>query len=84
MSFFICFRVVRDSRLLISKFQFFVFSVLVVTAMGVGNEIVEFVLQNYMPLVFSVDINDTWLDLISNGLGMLLGAALFTFLVYRT
>ncbi len=68
----ICFYAARDSKVRISKFQFFVLSFLLVTALGVGNEIAEFFGQNYAGLVFAPNINDTWLDLISNTVGLLL------------
>jgi len=77
MAFLVCFLVVRDGQLKVSKLQFFVFSVLFVTAMGVTNEIAEFVMHNYMGLVMATSINDTWLDLISNLGGTLVAGLLF-------
>ena len=74
LSFFVCFLVVKDTRITISRFQFFVFSFLVVIALGVGNEILEYILQNYTPLSFAKTANDTWLDLISNCVGALIAA----------
>lgn len=76
VAYFVCFRVAKDARLQINQLQFFVFSALIVTAMGVGNEVAEFVLQNYTELVFADSINDTWLDLISNSVGILAAAVL--------
>lgn len=73
----ICFLVVKDARLFISRFQFFMFSFLVITAMGVGNEIFEFFLQNYSYFIFSTNPNDTWLDLISNTVGIFIGLIFF-------
>jgi len=78
MTMLVCFLVVKDTRINITKFQFFVFSVLVVTAFGVGNEIFEFLLQNYTSLVFANSTADTWLDLISNTIGIIVGGACFT------
>ena len=78
LSVMVCFLVVKDSRIHISKFQFFVFSFFIVTALGVGNEIMEFILQNYFSLVAATTINDTWLDLISNLMGILAGSICFT------
>lgn len=83
LSFLICFLVVRDSKLRLSRFQFFIFSALVVTAMGVANEVLEFFLQNYFHFTFSKTINDTWLDLLSNSVGILIAALLFTPFVGR-
>lgn len=68
----------KDSTLSISRFQFLTLSMLLVTAMGVGNEILEFFLQNYFYLISSQNPLDTWLDLISNTLGIITGALIFT------
>jgi hypothetical protein len=74
MAFLTCFLVIKDTKIKLNAFQFFVFSLLIVTALGVANEILEFFLQNYFGLAFSDYINDTWLDLISNTIGSLVGA----------
>lgn len=74
-SFFMCFRVIKDTDMKIGRFQFFVFSFLIVTALGVGNELVEFFLQHFFHIIFAPTITDTWLDLLSNTIGILLGAA---------
>lgn len=78
MGMLACFLVVKDSRIHIRKFQFFVFSFMVVTMLGVGNEIAECILQNYGTLEASTSINDTWLDLISNTIGIFIGSIAFT------
>jgi hypothetical protein len=83
LGYLICFLVVRDGKLNITKFQFFVFSFLLVTALGVGNEIIEFIIQNHLHLIFAPNINDTWLDLVSNTVGTLFGAVLFTPFIKR-
>lgn len=75
VSFFLCFLVVKDSKLNIGRFQFFIFSFLIVTALGVGNEIIEFFLQHYFNIIFASTVTDTWLDLISNLIGTLIAAA---------
>lgn len=80
VAFLVCFLAARDSNVAITKFQFFILSVLVVTAMGVGNEIVEFFVQEYFPFihfVFSAGPLDTWLDLVSNTVGILVAAVCF-------
>ncbi|MFA5829637.1 MAG: hypothetical protein WC843_04030 [Candidatus Gracilibacteria bacterium] len=77
LAFMVCFLVVKDSKLAINKFQFFIFSFLIVIALGVANEIAEFFLQNFAYLRFSSSINDTWLDLISNVIGALIAAVCF-------
>ncbi len=84
LSFFICFLVVRDTKIHMSKMQFFVFSFLIVTSLGVANEIAEFILQNYTDyFIFAANINDTWLDLVSNTIGALLGGVVFTSLLHK-
>ncbi len=77
LSFMVCFLVVRDSRLSIRRFQFFVFSFFVVTLLGVINEIIEFFFQNYYGIIFAFGIFDTWLDLVSNGIGALIASFCF-------
>lgn len=77
LAFMVCFLVAKDSKLAINKFQFFIFSFLIVIALGVANEIAEFFLQNFAYLRFSSSINDTWLDLISNVIGALIAAVCF-------
>lgn len=81
LAFFVCFLVVRDSKLKISKFQFFIFSFLSVMTMGIGNEAIEFFAQNYSDFIFAPNINDTWLDLISNTSGALIAGGIFTPLI---
>lgn len=83
LSFLICFFAVKDSKLSIGRFQFFLFSFLVVISLGVVNEILEFFLQNYMHFTFAPNINDTWLDLMSNAVGALLAAACLTPFIKR-
>jgi hypothetical protein len=77
MAFLVCFLVVRDSKLSLTKFQFFIFSFLIVAALGVANEILEFFLQNYAGMIFSSHINDTWYDLMSNTIGSLIATVCF-------
>lgn len=77
LSFFVCYRVVLDTRLAIGRFQFLVFSALVVTALGVGNEILEFFLAIWLGVNLQTDGFDTWLDLVSNAVGTAAGALVF-------
>ena len=71
--FIICYLAARDSRVKITKIQFVFFSILVVNFFGVANEVAEFFGHNYLQLVFAPNINDTWLDLISNLFGSIVG-----------
>ncbi len=75
------FLAVRDSRLVIHWLQYVVLSVLIVTFMGVVNELAELAGQTLYPstLVFSKTIDDTWLDLLSNAVGSM---SAFVFVVF--
>jgi hypothetical protein len=77
LAFLICFLGVRDSKVRIHRFQFIIISILIVETLGVGNELLEFVLQDVFHFTLATSINDTWLDLASNTVGALLGAAIF-------
>jgi len=77
-TFVVCFRVVKDFKIPLTRFQFFIFCALTVTAIRVGNEILEYFLQNYFNIMFAGNVNDTWLDLMSNTVGILLAGAALT------
>jgi hypothetical protein len=84
MAFLTCFLVVKDIKLKISKFQFFILSMLIVTALGVGNELLELLLQTFKVLVFAGHVYDTWYDLVSNTVGSLIAAVCFVpYINYR-
>lgn len=78
LAFFVCFLVVKDLKLRMSRFHFIVFSLLVVSALGVANEVIEYFLQNYTSLSFATSANDTWMDLMSNSLGAFIATVIFT------
>ena len=83
--FFLCWRIVGDAELRISKMQTFIFCFLIVTALGVGNELVEYVMQHWSVFVFAQTVDDTWLDLWSNAIGALIsGVFLVTVLKQRS
>lgn len=77
VAFFVCFRAAADSRVSSSRFQFFTLSFLIVSALGIVNEIAEYTLQNFAGFFFATTANDTWLDLISNSVGALIAALCF-------
>lgn len=79
----LCYLVFRDQQIKTTRFQFFVWSVLVVTALGVGNELFEFVVQSNTHLVFSDNPFDTWRDMASNTVGIALAAPVATLLRSR-
>lgn len=73
-AFLVCFLAVRDSGLRIRKFQFFLISFLIVTFLGVVNEVIEFFLQYYFNFISASRAIDTWLDLTSNIVGALIAS----------
>ena len=83
LTFFVSFLAWRSSGVTVNRFQFFFFGFLLATALGVANEILEFFLQNYASLHFASTINDTWLDLVSNVVGLLVASAVFVPLVKK-
>jgi len=74
VAFLACVLAARDTGLTIGRLRFFIVATLLVTFMGVANELVEFVLDTYTSLLFSSSRIDTWLDLASNVLGILIAA----------
>lgn len=72
MALYVCFLVVKDTKLKITQFQFITLSFLIVASLGIANEILEFILQNYFGIVIATSINDTWYDLISNTVGSII------------
>lgn len=83
ISFFICYLVVKDKQIKISPLLFFIFSFLIITTMGVANELLEFFLQKFISFIFSANQYDTWWDLLSNLIGILLGALIFIPLLFK-
>ena len=77
IAYLVCFLAATDSKVRMSRFQFAILGVLIVTSLGVANEILEFFLQNYLGLLMAASINDTWLDLISNTVGATVGLTIF-------
>ncbi len=77
VTFFACYRAARDSAARLGRFQFLVLAALIVTSLGVANEVMEFALQSYGLRVFLRTPYDTWLDLTSNTLGVLIACAVF-------
>lgn len=76
-AFLVCFLAVRDSGLKLRRFQFFLFSTLIVLALGVLNEVIESLLQYYFNIVSVKTPVDTWLDLNSNIVGILIASICF-------
>ena len=78
LAFFVCYRVAKDSKLPITRFQFFLFSFLLVMALGIANEMLEFYFQTFFQATFSTTVTDTWLDLLSNLIGALIAGGVTT------
>ena len=77
-AFMTCFLAVRDTRLPLSRLRFFIFSALLVTSLGVVNELAELILSFFVEFDFPRHIDDTWFDLASNTVGLLVAALVFT------
>lgn len=82
-AFAVNFLAARDAKVEIGRMRFFIFAILIVTAMGVGNELIEFFLQKYYHFIFSPTVYDTWLDLFSNLIGTLIAGMVFNPFVKR-
>ncbi len=82
-AFLVCFLAARDSGIRLKKFQFFLFSFLVVIALGVLNEVIEFLLQYCFDIISAKTPVDTWLDLNSNIVGILIASVCFVPFISR-
>ena len=60
---------VRDSHTSLNTTQFFVLGFLLVTALGVANELMEMILQLAHIEIAAATVTDTWFDLASNTVG---------------
>jgi len=77
VTYLICYLAVRDSNVRVDRLHFAIFALLIVTAMGVANELLEFFLQTHTAGVFADNPLDTWRDLASNSVGALIAACVF-------
>lgn len=71
-----CVLVARDTKIDIQASRFTILALLIVTALGVGNELAEFALQLLTDFPFTDSLIDTWLDLLSNTAGALIASVL--------
>lgn len=83
LAFSIIFFAFKDTKIKINTLQFLILSTLIVTFLGVANEILEFVLQTYTNLIFNNSVNDTWLDLLSNTFGIILASTIYGIIFYK-
>lgn len=77
MAFFACFLAARDSVLPVGRVRFFIMAMLIVTVLGVLNELAELFLERCCNLPLPKTLDDTWLDLLSNTTGLLFAALCF-------
>jgi uncharacterized membrane-anchored protein len=77
-AFLVSYFATRDSGVQLTRIQFFIISALVVTALGVGNELAEFFFQETIGTISAQSTIDTWQDLLSNTIGLILAASIFT------
>lgn len=71
----------KDSKVKINLWKSSVIIFLLTTTFGVFNELLEFWLQSFLPIRFATSIEDTWLDLASNAVGILVAIFIFYSLV---
>ena len=69
----------KDSKTNLPFFKTAIFGFLLVTTLGVLNELAEFFAQHFTNLTFATTIEDTWLDLVSNTFGIILAIILIQF-----
>lgn len=77
-AFYMCYRIICDADLRLTRFQTVIICCFTVTALGVANELAEFVEQALFDVVLSPTTVDTWLDLWSNTAGI--GASVLVFM----
>ena len=73
----------QASGVSMTRFQFFFLSLLLATWFGVANELAESVFQIGFGMSFAPNIADTWLDLWANSIWALIGASIFTYLIWK-
>lgn len=67
----------KASQIKITKIQFFFLSFFIASTFWVFNEMIEFLGQNYLNMLFAPNINDIWLDLYANEFGILIWSFVF-------
>ena len=77
LAFAVSFLAARDSQISINKFQLLVISTLISLALGVANELLEFILQSSGLVIAARNVDDTWFDLASNTIGIILASIIF-------
>lgn len=76
MAVLVCFISFKNHDFKMSRFQFAIMAILLGMAFGTANEMFEFFLQSNFGLVANASLNDTWLDLASNTVGMFIALPL--------
>jgi len=80
LAFLTCVLATRDARVNVDRGRFILLALLIVTALGVGNELAELALQSLTKFPFTDSLIDTWLDLLSNTTGALIAIPLIPLL----
>ena len=75
-----CFLATRESVPHVSRLRFLAITTVVVSVLGVANEMAEFGLQHLTSMIYAPDLEDTWWDLASNTAGMFLSLPVFFYL----
>ncbi len=71
----------KAASISVSRPTFFVLGFLIVTTLGVGYELLEFLGEMTTSFVFQTSQYDTWLDLLSNTVGALVSGAILMQLI---
>ncbi|MBI5138281.1 MAG: hypothetical protein HZA95_00600 [Candidatus Vogelbacteria bacterium] len=74
----VCYLAVKDSKIKLSYLQFIFATLMLVSLLGVGNEVVEYLAQHFLDIISAATVDDTWLDLVSNLVGIAVGLICFT------
>jgi hypothetical protein len=83
LAFYLYYCAMRDTHIKVTPLQFFVFGFLIVIALGVANELMEFFMQSFHIHISAITITDTWIDLTSNTIGAALAGAWLTWRRWR-
>jgi hypothetical protein len=72
MLFLVINAALQDAKIRLGRLVLFVVGFMIVTLLGLFNEVLEAFLQQHIDFVFSPSLTDTLLDLVSNTVGFLL------------
>lgn len=80
LAYFLYYCVMNDLKISVPRVQFFMLGFMVVTTLGVANELLELVLHVTRLRVFPIIDIDTWLDLANNTSGAIVAGVPLTYI----